>query len=120
MTLWTPRGHRMTHRSTLGLREALLAKPGGAVFTGTHAQQCYTCLRDVDREEVVHTSKCGATVRMQCHGAEDVVTFDLGTEQWDHEDLARVMRGRKWFDPMTVAGGPQQGERQDGLDMELL
>jgi hypothetical protein len=43
-------------------------------------------------------------VLVKHHGAEELGTFDMGSTNWDGDDLASMMRRRNWFDPMRHEG----------------
>lgn len=73
-------------------------------FTGAW---CLTCLKPVDREELVEFNKGAknyARVLCGCHGAEELCTFEFGSELWDETDLKRAMDKRVWFDPHGTNG----------------
>lgn len=81
-----------------GLLEAL-RKP----LTPVHGYtpMCDICRRPVDSEEVVERAGPTAVrVLVKHHGAEELQTFELGTESWDHDDLNRAMRSHRWFAPV--------------------
>lgn len=78
------------------------------------------CNRPSDEEQLVEEShgKRGnfARVLVRCHGAEELRTFEFGTEAWDETDLKRAMQRCAWFDPMShneTAGQPNQGVVND-------
>lgn len=63
---------------------------------------CLTCGRPVDQEMMVEgepgrTTGCRVLVRH--HGAEEVRDFDFGSVEWDHDDLRKMTRSNRWFDP---------------------
>lgn len=64
---------------------------------------CMTCGRYLDSWNMVEQQ--GTRVRMlgKHHGAEEAVWFDMGTRQWEAEDLAAVMRAHDWFPPNEVS-----------------
>lgn len=69
------------------------------------APLCITCGRYLDSEEIVEgypgqTGFCKVLGRH--HGAEELVTFDMGSLEWDFDDLPRFVRGHAWFDPTLV------------------
>lgn len=43
-------------------------------------------------------------VLMKCHGQEELVKFEMGTAQWDYEELRKLVNKRNWFDPKVMAG----------------
>lgn len=71
---------------------------------------CLTCLKPVDKEELVEgygmdehgreSQHDYAKVLITCHGAEELVRFDFDTRQWDHTDLKRALSRHRFFDPM--------------------
>lgn len=69
--------------------------------------KCWTCLKLVDVESIVENRlgvpKNIVTLLCKCHGAEERVELDLGTETWDDRDLARAVKGVRMFDPTTEA-----------------
>ncbi len=90
----------------MSLRKRVLTMMQGlrlpVVGQRTKAMMCDLCGRDVDSEEVVeYAGKTAVRVLVKHHGAEELATFDLGTEHWDDGDLSRAMRGHRWFQPET-------------------
>lgn len=93
----------MLARSRLGLSSLILAP---------HVQSalgpvCLTCGRVVDDEALVEGypgSTTFAKVLVKHHGAEELRTFDMGSSNWDAEDLASMMRRTNWFDPSSHEG----------------
>jgi len=72
-----------------------------------YAPVCTTCGRYLDSYAIVEDVGDVVKVLGKHHGAEELVSFDLGTRShatWDErvEDLARSMRGHTWFDPNLV------------------
>ena len=70
-----------------------------------HAPLCTTCGRYLDGEAIVEgypgqTTFC--KVLGKHHGAEELVTFDMGSVEWSFEELQKQMRGHLWFDPTLV------------------
>ncbi len=66
---------------------------------------CMTCGRFLDGEELVegYPGQSGfAKVLGKHHGAEELVTFDMGSIEWDFDELPKFIRGHKWFDPTLV------------------
>ncbi len=45
-----------------------------------------------------------AKVLVKHHGAEELGTFDMGSANWDGQDLGSMMRRRNWFDPTRHEG----------------
>ena len=74
---------------------------------------CRTCLRVVDGEELVagyardehgNTSQYDyAEVLVKCHGAEELVRFEMGSTDWTDEDLKKAMHRTRFFDPLGHA-----------------
>lgn len=87
----------MLYKHNIGLLEGLTkdVQPG-------YAPICMTCGRYLDGEALVETKGSVVKVLGKHHGAEELVSFDLGTEHWDHDDLAKMMRGHGWFAPNLV------------------
>lgn len=85
------------YKHNVGLLQAL-RKP---VAPG-YAPLCMTCGRYLDGEQVVESKGSMVKVLGRHHGAEELVSFDLGTEHWDEDDVANAMRGHLWFDPTLV------------------
>lgn len=106
----------------MGLRKLLRglvpALRAPVVMNYSKAMRCDLCGVDVDSEEVVEYlagptgAKIGAKVLVKHHGAEELASFDLGTEHWDHEDLARATRGHRWFAPETKSLGQSLREER--------
>lgn len=91
-------------RTQLGLLAALLAP----ITYDTEGPLCLTCGRVVDGESLVEgfpgeTTFCKVLVRH--HNAEELRTFDMGSKEWDHRDLKRLMQGARWFDPNEQGEG---------------
>lgn len=71
---------------------------------------CLTCLKPVDSEELVegyqrdeHGNTSQYTyckVLYRCHGAEELVRFDLDTTDWNDQDLLRLAKRVRLFDPV--------------------
>jgi hypothetical protein len=105
-------------KSRVGLDRLVLAphvqSPQGAV--------CMTCGRLVDEESMVEGypgSTTWAKVLVKHHGAEELRTFDMGSTNWDHTDLATYMRSTNWFDPRGDLGlGVEVAPRDDYEDPE--
>jgi len=69
------------------------------------APLCITCGRHLDKEEIVEGYPEQTTfvrVRGQHHGADELVTFDMGSTEWSFEDVAKHVRSHCWFDPRLV------------------
>ncbi len=47
--------------------------------------------------------KTYARVLVRCHGQEELMEFDMGTEQWTYEGLAKKMGRHTWFDMKKIA-----------------
>ncbi len=68
---------------------------------------CMTCGRLVDSEEMIEGypgESTHAKILVKHHGAEELRTFDMGSTNWDHTDLASMMRRTSWFDPTRLEG----------------
>lgn len=89
---------------------------------------CLTCGKLVDEEAIVEgypgeSVRCKVLVRH--HGAEELRTFDMGSRNWDHADLASLMSRTNWFDPRSHEGMglgvkmPSVGEHDDKEDGEF-
>lgn len=89
------------YKHTVGLLKAL-RKP----VVHANAGLCITCGRYLDQEEVAEGHPGQTTfvkVRGRHHGADELVTFDMGSTEWTIEDdVARHVRGHAWFDPTLV------------------
>jgi hypothetical protein len=90
------------YKRTVGLLAGLRlpVQPG-------YAPICTTCGKYLDSEQLVEDSGTIVKVLGKHHGAEELAAFDLGTRHhasWDDrvEDLAKMIRGHRWFDPTTV------------------
>lgn len=86
----------------LGLLPALTA-PVVRPVQGFIAPVCDLCQKPLDSEELVETWRTGARVLGRHHGQEELASFELGTEEWEPEDLSRAMRGYLWFSPTREA-----------------
>ncbi len=80
----------------VGMLEALRKPPTLGWFP-----ECATCNRYVDSVNIVEMHKTTAKVLARHHGAEELATFELGTEDYDEDDITRALRGHRWFDPTT-------------------
>ncbi|MGL4444250.1 MAG: hypothetical protein ACRCU1_11530 [Alsobacter sp.] len=89
---------------------------------------CLTCGKLVDHEEIVEgypgeSPTCKVLVRH--HGAEELRTFDMGSTNWDHQDLASMMARTNWFNPREHEGlglgirVPNVGEHDDKAEGEF-
>ncbi len=64
-------------------------------------------------------------VLVRHHGDEELRTFDMGSTNWDHEDLASLMQRTNWFDPGSYDGMAlgvkvaNVGEHDDKADGEF-
>ena len=78
---------------------------------------CGVCRKPVESEEIVDNfigePKSRVRVRAKCHGAEETVGFDLGTEHHDDRDLGRMMRSHLWFAPKEQVGERSPTSRDD-------
>lgn len=84
---------------------------------------CLTCGRLVDEEGLVEGypgESETAKVLVRHHGAEELRTFDMGSKNWDCDDLASMMARTNWFDPRSHEGMglgvtvPNVGEHDGG------
>ncbi len=80
--------------------------------------KCLTCIkpdahgifkpRTVTSWELVENMEgCGkqvAKMLVKCHGAEELVSFDMGTIHWTLEDVAKKFQQHRWFNPHEMAG----------------
>lgn len=105
-------------RSRMGLDTMVLAPIAGSV----RGAVCLTCGQLVDSEEIVAGypgESMVSQVLVRHHGAEELRTFDMGSSNWDHADLASMMSRTNWFDPYGHEGlglglvAPQVGEHDD-------
>lgn len=73
---------------------------------------CLTCLGPTDSETIVEgyrveedgrtrASGTFAKVLVKCHGAEELVTLDFGTAEWDIYDIGTRLARRRFFDPLA-------------------
>lgn len=85
------------YKHKVGLLKAL-RKP---VAPGLHPI-CQTCGRYLDSWHIVEEHKTSVKLLGKHHGAEELVEFELGTEHWDEEDIAKALRGHIFFDPTLV------------------
>lgn len=84
----------------------------GTLVAAPHVQSargpvCMTCGRLVDSEELVEGypgETTFARVLVKHHGAEELRTFDMGSTNWDGQDLGSMMRRTNWFDPTAHEG----------------
>lgn len=75
---------------------------------------CMTCGRIVDSEQLVEgypaepekgrPGSLFCKVLVKHHGAEELRTFEMGSDNWDERDLAQMMRRTNWFDPTKYEG----------------
>lgn len=114
--------HKLTGRHRVPLIDGLRAKPL-VNASGSLAPMCHLCTRDVSSEAIVEVGPDYAVVLVRHHGAEETYRFEMGRRcLWDSpddphawEDLNRLMRGRKWFDPAQFMG-QAPAKPDDGLD----
>jgi predicted GH43/DUF377 family glycosyl hydrolase len=72
-----------------------------------HAQGhwCHTCGKLAGHIEIVEGMPGKDThtkVLVRCHGAEELANYDMGSVEWDSEDLKRFIGRTKWFDPNAL------------------
>lgn len=95
----------------MGLRKVLVSRYGG-LMAPTQVQrvgpECLTCLKPIPKMELVESlpgdGKPWAKVLMRCHGAEELVKFDMGSREWTAEELGKLVNKQRWFDPKQLAG----------------
>lgn len=78
---------------------------------------CMTCRKPADSEAIVDQRRGvrnGITVRVCCHGEEEIGIFEFGTQEWDDTDIKRAMQRRRWFDPSEKLGNILNGGRIHG------
>ena len=103
----------MTYRRTAMNLDRYIIEPPKAQYYGP---VCATCNRVCDGEEIVEgypgaendagqvvTPAGGETcrVRVKHHGAEEVVTFDMGSRLWGMTELSKWLQRHRWFDPLA-------------------
>ena len=77
---------------------------------------CDLCAEALDKIELAErASPTAVRVLGTHHGCEELVTFELGTEAWEPEDVHRAVRGHRWFRPETRT----EGERP-ALDVDSI
>ena len=90
-------------RSIMSFDQQLAYRPLAANRCGAY---CMICNKPSD-EEMIKEEARGASrnfcrVLVRCHGAEELRTFEFGSEEWTYEqDLRRAMQRCAWFDPMS-------------------
>lgn len=73
-------------------------KYGGAI--------CMTCRKPVDSEEIVEGYPGRDTyqrVLYRCHNAEELVTYEFDSVEWDERDSTRAVQRHRHFDPFGHA-----------------
>lgn len=111
-------------RSRAALGNLVFAPYAGSV----RGAVCMTCGKLVDEEIIVEgyageSETCKVLVRH--HGQEELRTFDMGSRNWDHEDLASLVQRTNWFDPSSYDGMAlgvkvaNVGEHDDKADDEF-
>lgn len=88
------------YKHKVGLLHALTRRP-------TRALQplCMKCGRYLDSESLVEGypgESVTAKVLGRHHGEEELVTFEMGSREWDETDLAKHIRGHLWFQQELV------------------
>ena len=86
--------------------------------TGLVGALCMTCGRAVDSEEIVEGGVPGrhtfVRVLYKHHGAEELVTHEFDSTEWDDHELKRAASRVRLFDPTKVlerasfGGGPRK------------
>lgn len=101
-----------------------LIKTSVAFDPGAHAfkwdqtgPKCLTCIKmdPVSRifkpsvvtawelvENMPGSGKKFAKMLVKCHGQEQLVTFDMGTEHWSLDEVAKRFQEHRWFDPHSM------------------
>jgi hypothetical protein len=98
-------------RVSYGLLESLVLPVTDAWPT------CDLCTLPLDKIELVERAgPTAARVLGKHHGAEELATFELGTREWEPDDLQRAVRGHRWFRPETVRPDAPRAE----LDLDSL
>ncbi len=107
----------MTYRRTAMNLDRYIITPPKAQYFGP---VCATCNRVCDAEEIVEgypgeenldgmvTKPAGSDtvrVRVKHHGAEEVVTFDMGSRLWGPSELQKWMTRHVWFNPLVGHAG---------------
>ena len=97
-------------------RVALLPSLRSSVISPNYAV-CGICRKPVEKEEIVENligePKSSVRIRVYCHGSEETMSFDLGSEHHDEGDVGRAMRSYLWFDPERMAGVRRPELRDD-------
>jgi hypothetical protein len=83
----------------------------GAISEDNLGVWCLTCHKLVDREEVVegyqfsengkHSKGTFVKVLIKCHGAEELMQWDMGTTEWDAYDVQTRLKRWRAFDPLA-------------------
>lgn len=83
-------------RANVGLLSALRAP-----IVDANWPYCDLCSRPLDAVELVEAPSGATFVRVlgKHHGAEQLAQFDFGSVTHDETDIARALRGYKWFQP---------------------
>lgn len=105
---------RKRSRLVMGFGELLSSKPLAQNSCGAF---CMTCRRPSDSEAIVDQRRGvrnGITVRVRCHGEEEIGIFEFGSSEWDDTDIKRAMQRRAWFDPAEKLGNILNGGRIHG------
>lgn len=78
---------------------------------------CGVCRRPVESEEIVENfagePKTRVRIRVKCHGAEETVAFEMGTEEHDQDDLGRHLRSHLFFRREEQIGERSPEKRDD-------
>lgn len=75
--------------------------------TAMRGAVCMTCGRIVDEEALVEGYPGESTFArylVRHHGAEELRTFDMGSQNWDVTDLQTMVGRTNWFDPTSHEG----------------
>lgn len=78
-----------------------------------HGPLCLTCGRVVPRESIVDDRRTSVDMLFECHGEQELRTYDFESETWPensfdpddrYQQLRRYRMGDRLFDPMRHAG----------------
>lgn len=68
---------------------------------------CGICRKPVEKEEIVENligePKSSVRIRVYCHGGEETMAFEMGSEEYDEGDVGRALRSYLWFNPERIA-----------------
>ena len=115
----------MALRRSLATLDNLVVAP---IAGSARGAVCLLCGKLVDEEAIVEgypgeSVTCKVLVRH--HGAEELRTFNMGSSNWNEQDLASLMMRTNWFDPHSLEGlglgikMARPGEHDDKADGEF-